>query len=134
MASIWDDLKKTVKEGFSVAAAKTEEYTKIGRAKLDLMNLNKSLNRTFQDLGVEVHAQITEGAQGPIIQNMKVKGLVEKIDKFRQSIREKELEIEAIRKSGAQEAEGGKDEDAPVPPEKTGAQTGSRKKGTKGGN
>jgi hypothetical protein len=130
---MWDDLKKTVKDGFSVAAAKTEEFTKIGRAKLDLMNLNKSLNRTFQDLGVEVHAQITEGAKGPIPQNMKVKGLVEKIDKFRQSIREKELEMEAIRKSGAQGAEGEPDEDVPVSPEKPGTQTGNRKKGPRGG-
>ena len=105
MPSMWEDLKKTVKEGLTTAAAKTEEYTKIGKAKLDMMNLNKSLNGTLQDLGLEVYTQITAGAKTQPAQNPKVKGFVEKIDQLKRSIKDKEAEIEAIKKgSGAQQA------------------------------
>jgi hypothetical protein len=107
MPSMWEDLKKTVKEGLSTAAAKTEEYTKIGKAKLDMMNLNKSLNGALQDLGLEVYTQITDGAKPQPAQNPKVKGFIEKINQLKQSIREKEAEIEAIKKgSPAQTAPG----------------------------
>ena len=104
MPSMWEDLKKTVKGGLSTAAAKTEEYTKIGKAKLDIMNLNKSLNGTLQDLGLEAHAQITGGAKGLNSQNPKVKELIEKINQFKQSIKDKEAEIEAIKKAAGTQA------------------------------
>jgi hypothetical protein len=108
MPSMWEDLKKTVKEGLSTAAAKTEEFTKIGKAKLDMMNLNKSLNGALQDLGLEVYTQITEGSKVQPSQNPKVKDFIEKINQFKQSIKDKEAEIEAIKKgSGAQPAEDG---------------------------
>jgi hypothetical protein len=114
MPSMWEDLKKTVKEGLTTAAAKTEEYTKIGKAKLDMMNLNKSLNGALQDLGLEVYTQITEGVKVQPAQNPKVKGFVEKINQLKQSIKDKEAEIEAIKKgSAAQTADDEGSENAP---------------------
>jgi len=110
MPSMWEDLKKTVKEGLTTAAAKTEEYTKIGKAKLDMMNLNKSLNGALQDLGLEVY----EGAKVQPAQNPKVKGFVEKINQLKQSIKDKEAEIETIKKgSAAQTADDEGSENAP---------------------
>jgi len=104
MPSMWEDLKKTVKQGFSTAAAKTEEYTKIGKAKLDMMNLNKSLNNTFQELGLEAYTQITGGGKGLNAQNPKVKGFIDKIGQIKQSIQEKEAEVEAIKKASGTKA------------------------------
>jgi hypothetical protein len=98
---MWEDLKKTVKSGLSTAAAKTEEYTKIGRAKLDMMNLNKSLSGTLEDLGLETYTQITAGAKGLNLQNAKVKEMVEKIGQIKQSLKDKEAEIETIKKAAA---------------------------------
>jgi hypothetical protein len=101
MPSMWEDLKKTVKSGLSTAAAKTEEYTKIGKAKLDMMNLNKTLSGTLEDLGLETYTQINAGAKGLNLQNTKVKEMVEKIGQIKQSIKDKESEIEAIKKAAA---------------------------------
>ena len=98
MPTMWEKIKKTAKHELSDAAAKTGEYAKIGKAKLDIMNLNNSMNHTFQELGTEVFTQITEGIKGEIPQNPKVKGLVQKINQLKQSIKEKELEIEAVKK------------------------------------
>jgi hypothetical protein len=101
MASIWDDLKKSVKDGLSVAAAKTEEYTKIGKAKLDLMNLNKNLNTAFHDLGVTVFGQASGGVKTAASQDPQVREHVGRIEKLQQDIRDKEKEIEEIRKTSA---------------------------------
>jgi hypothetical protein len=104
MTSIWDDLKKSVKDGLSVAAAKTEEYTKIGKAKLDLMNLNKSLNAAYRELGVTAFNLTTEGAKGDFSRDHKVQELTGQIQKLQQEIRDKEKEIEEIRKGSASSA------------------------------
>ena len=106
MPSMWEDLKKTVKSGLSTAAAKTEEYTKIGKAKLDMMNLNKSLSGTLEELGLEAYTQITGGAKGLNLQNAKVKEMVEKISRLKQSIKDKEAEIEAAKKAASKESTG----------------------------
>jgi hypothetical protein len=101
MASIWDDLKKSVKDGLSVAAAKTEEYTRIGKAKLDLMNLNKNLSASFRDLGVRAFDMTTEAAKGDFSRDARVQELAGRIQKLQQDIRDKEKEIEEIRKGSA---------------------------------
>lgn len=112
MTPIWDDLKKSVKDGLSVAAAKTEELTKIGKAKLDLMNLNKSLNAEYHDLGVTVYQQAIEPSKKTATQDPKVKDHVGRIEKLLQDVRDKEKEIEEIRKGSAapskSESESGK--------------------------
>jgi hypothetical protein len=106
----WEDLKKTVKDGLSTAAAKTEEYTKLGKGKLDLMSLNKGLNNAFQELGVEVFTQLTEGGKGSVPQNPKVKELIERILQAKKAVADKEKEIEAIRKGPAPAASKPEDE------------------------
>ncbi len=107
MTTIWDDLKKSVKDGLSVAAAKTEEYTKIGKAKLDLMNLNKSLNAAYHDLGVTVFEQASESSKKTAPQDPKVKDHVGRIEKFLQDIQDKEKEIEEIRRVSAASVKSG---------------------------
>ncbi|MDM7924777.1 MAG: hypothetical protein QUS35_02060 [bacterium] len=101
MTPIWDDLKKSVKDGLSVAAAKTEEYTRIGKAKLDLMNLNKSLNAAYHDLGVTVYQQASAETKKNAAQDPKVKDHIGRIEKLLQDVRDKEKEIEEIRKGSA---------------------------------
>lgn len=101
MPSMWEDLKKTVKSGLSTAAAKTEEYTRIGKAKLEMMNLNKSLSGTLEDLGLEAYTQITGGSKGLNPADTKIKEMVAKIGQIKQSIKDKEGEIEAIKKAAA---------------------------------
>jgi len=97
MPSNWENIKKTVKDELSDAADTTKKYLKIGRGKLDMMNINHSLNNTFQELGIEVYNLLSEG-KGDIQHKPKVKSLIEQVNQFKQSIKDEELEIEAIKK------------------------------------
>ena len=111
----WENIKKTVKGELSDAAATTRKYFKIGKGKMDVRNINHSLNDTFRELGVEVCNQINEDIKEDIRHNPKVKSLVEKVNQFKQAIKDEELEIAAIRKGSVQQA--GTDEKTDKPPD-----------------
>jgi hypothetical protein len=113
MPSNWENIKKTVKGELSDAAATTKRYVKIGKVKLDIADINKSLSDTFRDLGVELYKQIAEGTKGDIRDNPKVKSLIDKVNQLKQSVKDEELEIEAIKKGAVQRTKTDEDKDNP---------------------
>jgi hypothetical protein len=104
MPSKWENIQKTMKGELSEAATATKKYLKIGKAKLDIMNIQNSINETFQELGIKVYDQITEGIKGDIRQNPKVKSLIEKVNQLKQSIKDEEVGIDVIKKGSAHQA------------------------------
>ncbi|HEX9933835.1 MAG TPA: hypothetical protein VGB38_01460 [bacterium] len=101
MASLWDDIKKKVQEGVSVAADKTEEFRKIGKIKVDIIGIKRSLESSYKDLGMAVHEHLSSGKKGDLKQVGPVKDLVSAIDGFRENLSQKEAEIERIKKEAA---------------------------------
>ena len=59
MPSIWENIQKTVKGEMSDAVVTLREYFKIGKGESDRMNINNSVNYTFQNPGIEVYDHIT---------------------------------------------------------------------------
>jgi hypothetical protein len=76
MTTNWEKIKTTVKNELSDAAATTRKYFKIGKNKLEIMDINKSLNHTYQELGIEVDKLINEGTKNNIRHNPKVINLI----------------------------------------------------------
>ena len=97
MSSKWDNIKNTVKDELSDAVTTTKKYYKIGQGKLDIRNINNSLDDTFQELGIKLYNQITEDIKGDIRHNPEVKSLIEKINQLKQNVKEEELEIKEIK-------------------------------------
>ena len=98
MGTLWEDVKKTVKEGFTVAVEKTEEYGKIGKVKVEILKLERDRDKAFKDLGNEVYGLIKKNKASVSVQNDKIKKMVTKIDNLKKSIKTKENEIERIKK------------------------------------
>jgi hypothetical protein len=98
MPTNWENIKKTVKDELSETATSAKKYFRIGKVKLDLMNMNNSLNDAFREMGVEVYNQINEEIKGDIRHNTKVKSLVDKVNQLKQFIKDKEMKIEVINK------------------------------------
>jgi hypothetical protein len=108
MPSLWDDIKSKVQKGVAVAADKTEELRKIGKVKVDIINVKRSLDNGYKDLGMAVHEHISSGKKGDVKQEAKIKDLVASIDGFVKSLAEKETEIEKIKQdAAAKKAAGG---------------------------
>ena len=104
-SKLWEDIKKTVMDGVSVAAEKTEEYTKIGKVKVEILNINRNIDKVFTDLGREVFHLISKGKKAEISKSNRVNELVNKIKDLKASLKEKESEIEAVKREAASNKE-----------------------------
>ena len=100
-SSLWEDIKKTVKEGFSTAAEKTEEYTKIGKLKVDILNIKRNIDKTFTDLGRDVYSLSKGAKKSDVTKNEKVIKQINQIDELKAKLKAKEAEIDTIRKESA---------------------------------
>jgi hypothetical protein len=105
MGSLWEDIKQTVKQGVSVAAEKTEEYTKIGKLKVEIMNAKRALDKTFAELGQEAYTALKGSKKADLNKNEKITELLSKIDGQKAALKEKEDEIEAVRQEDASKSD-----------------------------
>jgi hypothetical protein len=94
----WENIKKTARNEVSDAAATIWKYLKIGKSRLDRLNTNKSLNKTYRELGIETDKQINDDAKQDIRKNPKVINMINKIKVFKQDIIDNKLKIKTIRK------------------------------------
>ena len=76
MANLWEKIRKSVLEGASVAAEKTEEYTKLGKVKLEILNTKRKISKTFTELGGIVYDSVKEGKSKEVMDSSKVENLI----------------------------------------------------------
>ena len=97
MAPLWDDVKNAIVEGYVYASDKAEEVTQIGRAKVEILKLNRQIARVMGDMGGRVFEMFESGEQTAIPSDESLEGSVEKIRGCQQEITKWELEIEAAK-------------------------------------
>jgi len=97
MAPLWDDVKNAIVEGYVYASDKAEEVTQIGRAKVEIMKLNRQIAREMGDMGGRVFEMFESDEQSAIPNDESLEGSVEKIRGYQQEIVKWEQEIEAAK-------------------------------------
>ena len=109
MNKLWDDLKDNMKEwGASavekaeeisrVAVAKGEEFTKISKLKIDIIQLQKEMTKIYQKLGKLVYRNANNDNMANFSGNTDFFELIEKINKMGEEIKDKEKNIIKIKK------------------------------------
>lgn len=96
MANLFDEVKKNLKEWGSIAADKAEELTKVGRLKIDILSLNREIEKNFVELGGKVYELIYKEDQGRIKGNDEVKKIIQRIASFEETREGKMKEIENL--------------------------------------
>lgn len=119
MATLWEDVKRTVKEGLTVAVEKTEEYGKIGKVKVEILKLERDSDKALRDLGNEVYGLTKKDKALADAQNDKIKKIISKIDNLKKSLKAKESEIETIKKEAGKKAKANKGKSATAPQTQT---------------
>jgi predicted nucleic acid-binding Zn-ribbon protein len=110
MSKLWDDLKKNMREWSNVAVekaeevskiavAKTEELTKISRIKIDVHQLQRDLGKLFESLGKMVYHSTKEENVANFTGHKEYYATIEKIDKLKEQIAEKEDKIQEIKEA-----------------------------------
>ncbi len=111
MAKLWEKIKDVVQEKASTVAEKTEEFTRIGRVKLEIAKIKRDITKSLAELGSETYNLINEEKGAEIAESDKVKRLVEDIKFLERKLEDKTKELEALRKeresSAGDEGSGG---------------------------
>ena len=77
MSKLWDDIAKNIREGIDTVVEKTEELTKMGKIKVDIINVKRNIEKNFSELGGRVYHIIVEENSTKIAGDQEVKELIE---------------------------------------------------------
>ncbi|NOZ62068.1 MAG: hypothetical protein GXO74_10340 [Calditrichaeota bacterium] len=93
----WDDLSNMFKRGVSTVAKKTDEYTKIGKLKVDIIGVKREIDKQFTMLGGKVYQLIAEEKNTKIASNEEVKQIIDAIKDLNEKLNQKKEELEQVR-------------------------------------
>lgn len=102
----WENLSSMFKKGVSTVAKKTDEYTKIGKIKVDIIGIKREIDKQFTLLGGKVYQLIVEENSTKIATNEEVKQIIDTVKDLNEKLDEKKEELERVRlEYGSEEAE-----------------------------
>jgi hypothetical protein len=102
MDDLWTKVKKNLVEWYETAYDKTEEVARIGKKKVEITGLNRSIEKHFAEMGGRLYDLIAEqGHRGnKTADDEIVLRLVAEVKELEEQLRQKEEEIETIREQG----------------------------------
>ncbi len=108
-----DDFSNVLKRGISTIARKTDEYTKIGKIKVDIIAIKRDIDKKFNELGAKTYQLIVEQNNTKVAANEEVQKLIEDVKALNKQLQDKKDELERVREEYAK-ASGKKPEDIDV--------------------
>lgn len=106
MGTLWEDVRDGIRDGIELVVDKTEEYTKIGKIKVDIIGLKRNIEKKFSELGGRTYEILKEQNRKSVGADVEVKRLVEELVELEKSLDEKKNEIVTIRDEKEQERKG----------------------------
>ena len=97
MPSLWDDITKTIREGVDTVVEKTGELTKIGKIKIDILNLRRNVDKNFSELGGRVYQLITKEEETVISKDKEAREVIECIKILEKELADKKLELAKVK-------------------------------------
>lgn len=93
---IWEKIKKGLKDGATMSMEKIEEYTKIGKLKIEEMAAKRKIERNNVDIGERAFDLIAEGKGDQIADDLTVKKAIDNIGALRKELEEIEAKIRLV--------------------------------------
>ena len=105
MEKLWERVKKSVVEGATFAAEKTEELTKLGRAKIEILNIKHKISKSFTELGGLAYESLKAGKADEVAQSKEIKAIIASIKGLEKELDGKEKDYEEMRKATTENTE-----------------------------
>ncbi|MBN1465863.1 hypothetical protein JXA02_08890 [candidate division KSB1 bacterium] len=99
MASLLD----SIRDGLELVVDKTEEYSKIGKLKVDIISIKRKIEKQFTELGGRTFDLLTGDDAKSLQKDDKVATLIRDIQAFEQELKEKEADIERVKQDKGKE-------------------------------
>ena len=103
MENLWKRIRKSVAEGVSIATEKSEEFTKLGKLKLEIMNTKRKISKSFTELGGLTYDAFKEGKTNEIAKSSEVKELISSIKELEAELDGKEQKFDEMKKKSEKE-------------------------------
>ena len=103
MENLWGKIRKSVLDGVTVAAEKTEEYTKLGKAKFNILAVKRKISKQFAELGGIMYDAIKEKKAEEALKSSEVVNLIKSLQELEKDITEKEEALEEQKKKSKSE-------------------------------
>jgi len=86
MDQVWDKIKKGLKDGAAMSMEKIEEYTKIGKLKIEEMAAKRKIERNFVDMGERAFEMIVDGKGSDIPNDLTVQKAIDNVKELREEL------------------------------------------------
>jgi hypothetical protein len=98
MSSLWEDITRTIREGVDTVVEKTEELTKIGKIKVDIINIKRNIEKNFAEMGGKTYHLIVEEKKNQISKDKEIMELVECVKLLEKELEDKKKDLENVKK------------------------------------
>ncbi len=96
MDNMWEKVKKSLKEGASMSVEKIEEFSKIGKLKIEELAAKRKIERNFMDIGERMFDLLSEGKSGAVIEeDITIKNAVQNVKDLKEELAVTEEKIRA---------------------------------------
>ncbi len=92
---LWDNIRQGFKEGVQFTVQKTEELTRIGRLRLDILSQKRKIDRKFSELGGLVYESLREEDREKMEIEAAVQSVVNDLRELEQRLKDLEADLEA---------------------------------------
>jgi|WetSurMetagenome_2_1015567.scaffolds.fasta_scaffold01661_10 hypothetical protein len=96
MDNMWEKIKKNFKEGAAVSIEKIEEYSKIGKLKIEEFTAKKKIEKNCVDIGERVYDLMESGKAADVAVDPQVKKGVDNIRSLNQDLAAIDQKMKAI--------------------------------------
>lgn len=93
MSTFWDQFKQKVKTGLAVSSEKIEEYSHIGKLKLEILGTKRNISHLFRDLGKIAFNHLEKGTADQFPENEEVKTVLNRIKTAQQMLSDLEEQL-----------------------------------------
>lgn len=93
---MWEKIKKSLKDGATMSMEKIEEYTKIGKLKVEEMSAKRKIERNFMDIGERLYDLVEEGKNSAVADDLAIKKAIENVNTLKAEISEIERKIKEV--------------------------------------
>jgi hypothetical protein len=94
--TMWERIKKGLKDGAALSMEKIEEYTKIGKLKIEEFSAKRKIERNFVDIGERTFELINDGKGAEIQKDILVSNAIENIKGLREELVALEKKIKDV--------------------------------------
>lgn len=112
--NLWEKIKKNVKDGATLSFEKIEEFSKIGKLKIEEFAAKKKVERNCIDIGERVFDLVETGKSATLAEDLLVKKACENIRRLNQEIADIDTKIKTISEEAKKSRNPSQDDSDPI--------------------